>query len=176
MGACARNMESDPAEIKPTQCCIKLMLPATITHVPVAAVLVLNTPDDGRLRPKHVKWPCRNKTYTVLHQVSVSFDLYYDARKHKIKTSYKGLHEGDTFVSPLPKSSPEMWSRITDDNASVARSILARSGQKDDNLSIGLSVAWNVRVVSRVLGSQERFRDWTLISICLINKFQSSFL
>jgi hypothetical protein len=29
-------------------------LPVTITHVPVAAVLVLNTPDDGRLRPKHV--------------------------------------------------------------------------------------------------------------------------
>ena len=50
-------------------------LPATITHVPVAAVLVLNTPDDGRLRPKHVEWPCRNKTCTVLHQVGVSFDL-----------------------------------------------------------------------------------------------------
>jgi NADH:ubiquinone oxidoreductase subunit 2 (subunit N) len=32
-----------------------LFLPATITHVPVAAVLVLNTPDDGRLRPKHVE-------------------------------------------------------------------------------------------------------------------------
>ena len=30
-------------------------LPATITHVPVAAVLVLNTPDNGRLRPKHVE-------------------------------------------------------------------------------------------------------------------------
>ena len=30
-------------------------LPATITHVPVDAVLVLNTPDDGRLRPKHVE-------------------------------------------------------------------------------------------------------------------------
>ena len=30
-------------------------LPATITHVPVAAVLVFNTPDDGRLRPKHVE-------------------------------------------------------------------------------------------------------------------------
>ena len=29
--------------------------PATITHVPVAAVLVLNAPDDGRLRPKHVE-------------------------------------------------------------------------------------------------------------------------
>ena len=28
-------------------------LPATITHVPVAALPVLNTPDDGRLRPKH---------------------------------------------------------------------------------------------------------------------------
>ena len=25
------------------------------THVPVAAVLVLNTPDDGHLRPKHVE-------------------------------------------------------------------------------------------------------------------------
>jgi len=39
-------------------------LPATITHVPVAAVLVLDTPDDGRLRPKHVEY-----------QVGVSFDL-----------------------------------------------------------------------------------------------------
>ena len=28
---------------------------------------------------------CRNKTCTVSHQVGVSFDLYYDARKHKIK-------------------------------------------------------------------------------------------
>ena len=37
------------------------------------------------LRPKHVEWPCRNKTCTMLHQVGVSFDLYYDARKHKIK-------------------------------------------------------------------------------------------
>jgi hypothetical protein len=30
-------------------------LPATITQLPVAAVTVLNTPDDGRLRPKHVE-------------------------------------------------------------------------------------------------------------------------
>ena len=44
----------------------------------------------GRLRPKHVEWLCRNKTCTVLHQVGVSFDLYYDARKHKIKTY--GIH------------------------------------------------------------------------------------
>ena len=41
----------------------------------------------GRLRPKHVEWPSRNKTCTVLHQVGVSFDLYYDARKHKIKVN-----------------------------------------------------------------------------------------
>ena len=27
-------------------------LPATITHVPVAVVLVLNTPNDGRLTPE----------------------------------------------------------------------------------------------------------------------------
>jgi len=46
---------------------------------------MLNAPDDGRLRPKHVELLCRNKTCTVLHQVSVSFDLYYDTRKHKIK-------------------------------------------------------------------------------------------
>ena len=49
------------------------------------------TPDDGRLLPKHVERPCRNKTYTVLHQVGVSFDLYYDARKHKIKIKRFGL-------------------------------------------------------------------------------------
>jgi len=30
-------------------------LPAKITHVPVVAVLVLDTPDDGRFRPKHVE-------------------------------------------------------------------------------------------------------------------------
>jgi len=56
-----------------------------VTHVPVAAVPVLNTPDDGRLRPEHVEWLSRNKTCTVLHQVGVLFALYYDARKHKIK-------------------------------------------------------------------------------------------
>jgi len=32
-----------------------------------------------------VEWLCRNKTCTVLHKVGVSFDLYYDARKHKSK-------------------------------------------------------------------------------------------
>ena len=51
----------------------------------MVAVLDLNTPDDGRLPPKHVEWLCRNKTCIVLHQVRVSFELYYDARKHKIK-------------------------------------------------------------------------------------------
>ena len=31
MGACARNMQSDPAEIKPAQCCIKLVFHSTYT-------------------------------------------------------------------------------------------------------------------------------------------------
>ena len=31
MGACARNMQSDPAEIKPAQCCIKLLFLLTYT-------------------------------------------------------------------------------------------------------------------------------------------------
>jgi hypothetical protein len=39
----------------------------------------------GAWRLKHVEWLCRNKTCTVLHQVGVLFDLYYDARKHKSK-------------------------------------------------------------------------------------------
>ena len=39
----------------------------------------------GAWRSKHVEWLCRNKTCTVLHQVGVLFDLYYDARKHKSK-------------------------------------------------------------------------------------------
>jgi len=45
----------------------------------------------GSLRPKHVEWLCRNKTCTVLHQVGVSFDLYCDAQKHKIKTYHPDL-------------------------------------------------------------------------------------
>ena len=51
MGACARNMQSDPAEIKPAQCCITLVF---------------------------------------------SFDLYCDARKHKIRSqlSYFSLFPG----------------------------------------------------------------------------------
>jgi hypothetical protein len=57
----------------------------------VAAVLVLNTPDDGRLSPKHVDCLCRNKTYTVLHQVGVSFDLYYDARIFVLILKFKNL-------------------------------------------------------------------------------------
>ena len=43
----------------------------------------------GAWRPKHVEWPCINKTCTVLHQVGVPFDLYYDAREHKIKILHR---------------------------------------------------------------------------------------
>jgi len=61
-------------------------LPATITPVPGAAVPVfLILPMIGAWRPRHVEWLCRNKTCTVLHQVGVLFDLYYDARKHESK-------------------------------------------------------------------------------------------
>ena len=78
--------------------------PATITHVPVAAVLVLNTPDDGRLRPKHAEWLCRNKTCTMLHQVGVSFDLYYDARKHKIKIYFRIILKGTNYCTNFLRS------------------------------------------------------------------------
>jgi hypothetical protein len=96
-------------------------LPATITHVPVATVLILNTPDDGRLRPKHVEWLCRNKTCTVLYQVGVSFDLYYDARKHKIeilshlrsadtRTGCNGVFNGDATAQAWQHI--PIWSRL----------------------------------------------------------------
>jgi hypothetical protein len=75
------------------------------------------------LRPKHVEWPCRNKTCTVLHQVGVSFDLYYDARKHKIKImemfcthlNYKlNWHTSFSFncactVKPLAGETEQTW-------------------------------------------------------------------
>ena len=52
------------------------------THVPVAAVPVLNTPDEGRLRPKHDSAEIKPAQCCIK---LVLFDLYYDARKHKIK-------------------------------------------------------------------------------------------
>ena len=33
MGACARNMYSDPAQIKPAECCIKLVFHLTLTVI-----------------------------------------------------------------------------------------------------------------------------------------------
>jgi len=50
----------------------------------VAAVLVLNAPDDGRLRPKYVERLCRNKTCIVLHQVGASFELNQNLKAGKI--------------------------------------------------------------------------------------------
>jgi len=79
----------------------------------VAAVLVLNTPDDGRLRPKHVECLCRNKTCTVLHQVGVSFDPTYHSYWHatpQLHSLYKQLqvlqtsHKASTW---RPKASEE---------------------------------------------------------------------
>ena len=69
---CFRAYKSNKNQLDAIRWCDDL--PAMITHVPVAAVPVLNTPDDGRLHPKHVEWLCRNKTCTVLHQVGVLFD------------------------------------------------------------------------------------------------------
>ena len=53
--------------------------------------MFLNTPDDGRLRPKHVEWPCRNKTCTVLHQVGVSFEGTLNPDGQNFQNSYKYL-------------------------------------------------------------------------------------
>ena len=78
----------------------------------MAAVLVLKTPDDGRLRSKHVQWPCRNKTCTVLHQVGVSFDLYYDARKHKIKRWRQYTCNGASLPDHTALLPTRQWSSL----------------------------------------------------------------
>ena len=72
-------------------------LPATITHVPVPSEQVLNTPDDGRLRPKHVECACRNKTCTVLHQVGVSFDLSFCVSTKRKSTNEVRVSHALTF-------------------------------------------------------------------------------
>ena len=61
----------------------------------VAKQKITNTPDDGRLRPKHVECPCRNKTCTVLHQAGVSFDLH--VRVTFAVCSFNRLALGNSF-------------------------------------------------------------------------------
>ena len=66
---------------------------------PEAAVLVLNTLMKGAWRPKHVEWPCRNKTCTVLHQVGVSFV------SHGVMFPLPTIRHNDTEIS-LPTAFP----------------------------------------------------------------------
>jgi hypothetical protein len=75
-------------------------LPATITHVPVPSELVLNTHDDGRLRPKHVECACRNKPCTVLHQVGASFDLSFCVSTKRKSTNEVRVSHVLTFGMP----------------------------------------------------------------------------
>ena len=63
----------------------------TCTRVRHTSFLILLMMDAWR--PKHVEWLRRNKTWTVLHQVGVLFDLYYDARKHKSKVELEGCQQ-----------------------------------------------------------------------------------
>jgi len=57
----------------------------TSTAATGTCVIVAGKSSHFLIRAGTVEWLCRNKTCTVLYQVGVSFDLYYDARKHKIK-------------------------------------------------------------------------------------------
>jgi hypothetical protein len=63
----------------------------TATAAPGTGVIVAgssshhHTPDDGGLTPETCRVTLQNKTCTVLHQVGVLFDLYYNAWKHKSK-------------------------------------------------------------------------------------------
>jgi hypothetical protein len=64
---------------------------ATITHVPVAAVLVLNTPDDGRLTPETCRVTAEIKPCIVLHQVGVSFNVLKRSFRSSRTPSARGV-------------------------------------------------------------------------------------
>ena len=59
---------------------------------------------------------CRYKTCIVLDQVGVSFDLYYDARKHKIKIQVY-LICFIIITLQLPCKKPGMCGRYSDHTA-----------------------------------------------------------
>ena len=75
MSACARNMQSDPAEIKPAQCCIKLVFHLTyviICHVSGSTFKFL----EDKIKTRRylcriikctllIKGPCNNTSITV---------------------------------------------------------------------------------------------------------------
>ena len=103
-------------------------LPATITPVPGAAVpFFFKLLMMGAWRPKHVEWLCRNKTCTVLHQVGVLFDLYYDARKHKSKRllSYSLPKKNLPPSCALVGGRGRFWSNLSTWGASLNRQFLA---------------------------------------------------
>ena len=89
--------------------------PSPSPYLTVAAVPVLNTPDDGRLRPKHVEWPCRDKNCTVLHQVGfyLTYPIFYhppsvfsnfvardQANAKKCMLQKKNVHTKSVFQDP----------------------------------------------------------------------------
>jgi len=76
-GASAHHQEYLKLERRPLVHVLSLQVSHHISLLGPELEAVLNTPDDGRLRPKHVEWLCRNSTCTVLHQVGVSFDWFY---------------------------------------------------------------------------------------------------
>ena len=88
----------------------------------------------GAWRPKHVEWLRRIKTCTVLHQVGVLFDLYYDARKHKIRICYAYL-----FLSLVMCMSARMWNGLRcwmplDDGGTTASKIYTLPGWSWDDV------------------------------------------
>ena len=69
----------------------------------MAAVPVLNTPDDGCLRSKHVEWLCRNKTCTVLHQVGFYLTYTMIHGKTKLKNEEQ-FYIGSQLLLDVKKS------------------------------------------------------------------------
>ena len=73
MGACARNMQSDPAEIKLAQCCIKLVF-----HLTYVAYML----------------PCVMKTVVLTHKLVLQYVF-----KHFVMSSLKFQNQyGPTYT------------------------------------------------------------------------------
>jgi hypothetical protein len=64
----------------------------------------------------------------VLHQVGVSFDLYYDARKHKIKKK----KEGPLLIGISKKQQPRLTSQGTSHIQACSKCNIASEARRFD--------------------------------------------
>ena len=87
MGACARNMQSDSAEIKPAQCCIKLVFHLTYTMMHGSTKLKVNK------KLGEFSYVCDNIIFIILCYIYFSHKTQLGASLKKcLRISVEALH------------------------------------------------------------------------------------